>query len=248
MKVLVFALSLLMSATTVASRYRCATFNVWGDGLGNPPKERDAQQALLLKGMAPHFISLQEVTAGFCASRLIVHLENNFVVIGRKMGPGGCDAQTPLLFKKGRFELLEKGSRWFHPDLDNSKGVVWAAVRDINTGEKIVSFSSQFWSRKDGEGDDYVRLQDARMLYDEVSAAAERHSAAVIGGGDLNAGLASPALVELVRLGWRDAQDTTPGRDTRPTWHGFPVRGSDGALHGVTFDKVTRPQRRDHFL
>ena len=195
-----------------AAQYRYVTFNVWGDYFGNPPKERDAREVSILKGLTPDFIALQEVTANFWASRLIGDLTNKFEVVGRKMGDEGGDSFTPILFRKDRFTLLEKGSILFHPELDKSKGAVWVAVKDVNTGERILAFSTHFWWRTDGEGDNYIRLENARRLHAELSAIAERHAAAIVGGGDLNAGPASSALVELNRLGWRSGQDTAPAR------------------------------------
>ena len=234
--------------TLPAAPYRYVTFNVWGDYFGNPPHERDARQATILKGLDPDFIALQEMTANFWASRLIDDLTNKFEAIGRKMGDKGGDSFTPLLFRKDRFALLEKGGFLFHPELDKSKGAVWAAVRDVRTGERIIAFSTHFWWRTDGEGDDYIRMENARRLHAELSAAAERNSAAIVGGGDLNAGCASSAIAELNRLGWRSGQDTAPGKDTRPSWHGFPVRGHDGAYHGTGLDKAAKALRLDHVL
>ena len=228
------------------SPYRFVSFNVWGDYFGNPPGERDARQAEILSGQSPDFIALQEMTANFWASRLTGCLSNRYCAVGRGMGPGGIDAFTPVLFRRDRFELLEKGAVWFHPDLDRSKGAVWAAVKDVRTGVRIVAFSSHFWWRTGGEGDDYIRLENARMLHAELSAAAERTGAAIVGGGDLNTGLESSALAELVRLGWRDGQATAPGRDTRPSWHGNPVRGHDGAYHGTPLDRAEKTMPLDH--
>ena len=35
-------------------------------------------------------------------------------------------------------------------------------------------------------------------------------------------------------------------KDTRPSWHGNPVRGPDGAYHGTTLDKAAKTLRLDH--
>ncbi len=241
-----YILHFAFALTACAAPYRFVTFNIWGDYFGNPPNERDAREASILENLNPDFIALQEMTANFWASRLMGDLTNKFEAIGRKMGDKGGSSFTPILFRKDRFTLLEKGSILFHPELDKSKGAVWVAVKDVNTGERIVAFSTHFWWRTDGEGDDYIRLENAQRLHAELSAAAERHAAAIVGGGDLNAGPATSAIAELNRLGWRSGQDTAPGKDTRPSWHGNPVRGPDGAYHGTPLAKAAKTLRLDH--
>ena len=241
-----FIISAALSLTADAARYRYVTFNVWGDYFGNPPAERDVQEAALLRKLDADFIALQEMTANFWKSRLIGDLSGKFETVGRKDGGKGGDSFTPLLFRKDRFELLEKGSVLFHPELDASKGAVWAAVKDIETGEKVVTFSTHFWWRKDGVGDDYLRMENARRLYGVISEAAARHSAAIVGGGDLNTSPVGSAFAELNRLGWRSAQETSPGKDTRPSWHGFPVRGVDGKYRGTPLVEAENALRLDY--
>ena len=245
-KVVVFVLSAAVTLAANAARYRYVTFNVWGDYFGNPPAERDAQQAALLKKLNPDFIALQEMTANFWKSRLVGDLSGKYVAVGRNGGDKGGDSFTPLLIGKDRFELLEKGTVLFHPELDVSKGVAWAAVKDKESGERIVTFSTHFWWRKDGVGDDYIRLENVRRLYGTVSEVAKRHSAAIVGGGDLNSSPISSAFAELNRFGWRSAQETSPGKDTRPSWHGYPVRGADGKYRGTPPEKVENGLRLDY--
>ena len=228
----------LVAASAVAEPYRFVAFNIWGNYFGNPPEERAGTQAEILGEYEPDFIALQEMTADFWSSRLITDMTNRYETVGKAMGPNGNDAHVPVLYRRNRFELLDKGAKWFCKELDGSKGVVWAALKDRKTGERIVVFASHFWWRNDGEGDDYIRLDNARQLYAEVQAAAARYDAAVVGGGDLNAGGSSSALRELNRLGWRDAQETTPGLDSRLTWHGEPERNRrTGRYEGVPAER-----------
>ena len=119
------------SRETDASRYRFVTFNVWGDYFGNPPGERDERQAAALKRLEPDFIALQEMTGNFWASRLPGGLSDEFEAVGRGMGHAGGDSFTPLLFRKGRFSLLEKGGFLFHPELDTSKGAACGECRGL---------------------------------------------------------------------------------------------------------------------
>ena len=53
-----FVFSLMFSFVANAARYRYVTFNIWGDYFGNPPAERDTQEAAQLKKLNPDFIAL----------------------------------------------------------------------------------------------------------------------------------------------------------------------------------------------
>ena len=248
MKKTILTIAVGIAFCAIAEPYRFVSFNIWGDYFGNPPEERDEDQAAILKYHSPDFIALQEMTANFWASRLVSKLTNAYEIVGRAMGPGGADSFTPLLFRRDRFELLEKGGELFHPDLDGSKGVVWAALKDRGSGRKIVAFASHFWWRADGEADDYIRLDNARRLHKAVSAAAAKHGASVVGGGDLNASPISGAMRELKKLGWKDAQETTFGALKCKTWRDFPQRDDKGVYRGVPPEKANRSMWLDHIF
>ena len=230
-------------------KYRFLAFNIWGDFFKNPVHERDMQQLEILKGHDPDFIGLQEVTPRFWKSRLVSGLvAAGYECIGAEMGPNDKHrvAANPVFFRKSRFELVEKGSRWFHPELDYSKGVVWAVVREKATGRKFVVFASHFWWQEKGVADDYLRLLNARMLHETVSDVAKRHGAAVVGGGDLNSPVTSSALKELKKLGWCDAQEKSPETDPRATWRDFPERDASGVYRGVQPEKAKKQEWLDH--
>ena len=176
----IFCAMLLSAASTAESGdLRFLAFNVWGDFFGNPVHERDLQELEIIVGHDPDFIGLQEVTPNFWKSRLVSGLDSaGFECVGADMGPDDRhrNAANPVFFCKSRFELLEKGSKWFHPELDYSKGVVWAAVREKATGRKFVIFASHFWWEQKSRGDDYLRLANARMLHETVAGAAKRRA------------------------------------------------------------------------
>ena len=228
--------------------YRFVAFNVWGDFFGNPVSERDVPQYEILKGHDPDFIGLQEVTPNFWKSRLMENLCADYGCAGKGMGPDEKhrDAANPVFYRLSRFELIEKGAKWFHPELDSSKGVVWAVVRERATGRKFAVFASHFWWQTHGMADDYLRLVNARLLYETVSAAAKKHDAAIVGGGDLNAPVTSGALAELKKLGWEDAQEKSPDTDSRATWRDFPQRDASGVYRGVQPEDAKKKEWLDH--
>ena len=228
--------------------YRFVAFNVWGDFFGNPVSERDERQYEILKGHQPDFIGLQEMTPNFWKSRLMESLCMDYGCIGESMGPDEKhrDAANPVFYRLSRFELIEKGAKWFHPELDYSKGVVWAAVREKATGRKFVVFASHFWWQTHGMADDYLRLVNARLLHETVSATAKKHDAIIVGGGDLNAPVTSSALAELKKLGWDDAQEKAPDTDPRATWRDFPQRDASGVYRGVQPENAKKKEWLDH--
>ena len=244
-----FAKKYVAGPAAGGSKCRFLAFNIWGDFFGNPVHERDLQQLAIVKGHDPDVIGLQEVTPNFWKSRLISGLSSaGYACIGAEMGPNDKHrvAANPVFFRRSRFELVEKGSSWFHPELDYSKGVVWAVLREKATGRKVVVFASHFWWQTKGEADDYLRLLNARLLHGTVAAVAKRHGAAVVGGGDLNSPVTSSALAELKKLGWCDAQEKAPETDPRATWRDFPERDAKGVYRGVAPEKAKKRMWLDH--
>lgn len=217
------------------ARYRFLAFNIWGDFFGNPCAERDLGEVEVIGAWKPDVVGLQEATAGFWKSRLFGEMEKaGYAVVGRGLGPNGKDASDPVLYRRDAFELLDSGAEWFCPELDYSKGAVWAVLRDRANGKKIAVFASHYWWRYDGPGDDWIRKDNSRRLVERMRQVAAKHDAAIIGGGDLNAPMDSAAMKHLLGEGWRDAQCTAVVSPRGfPTEHGDPVRDLNGRYVGV---------------
>lgn len=225
-----------MTAFLLLASLRFLSFNIWGDFFGNPPHERDRIEAGIVRKWHPDIAGFQEVTKNFWKSRLFSDLADEYEVIGRGLGPGEppIDAFSPLIYLRSRFELVDSGADWYCPEIDPSKGVVWAILRDRESGRNLAVFSSHFWWRYDGKGDDWIRLYSAQRLRERMFALAKRHDAAIIGGGDLNAALESTAMQYLVTHGLADAQDTARVSPRGyPTDHGDPKRDAAGVYRGV---------------
>ena len=79
-----------------------------------------------------------------------------------------------------------------------------------------------------------------------MSAAAKKHDATIVGGGDLNAPVTSSALAELKKLGWEDAQEKSPDTDPRATWRDFPQRDASGVYRGVQPENAKKKEWLDH--
>ena len=222
--------------TDAKSQYRFLAFNIWGDFFGNPPHERDLREAQVIRNWNPDIVGFQEVTANFWKSRLFPSLEDDYGVVGRGLGPDAAhrDAANPILYRRSRFDLVDSGADWFCPELDYSKGAVWAVLKDRSTGAKVVAFASHFWWQYKGVGDDWIRLQNARRLTALVKGLARKHNAAIIGGGDLNAAMESDAMKSIVADGLADAQATAAVSPKEfQTDHYDPRRDAKGAYYGV---------------
>ena len=232
--------------------YRFLAFNIWGDYFGNPVEERDHPEAEIVKKWKPDFAGFQEVTVNFWNSRLFKELEGEYVAIGRDIGPGGWwkHAADPVLYRKSRFDLVDSGAVWYCPELDGSKGAVWAVLKDKRTKRNIAIFASHFWWRTDGEGDDWIRLNNAQKLRAKMFELKEKYDAAIIGGGDLNSPMTEAGMKYLVGHGLADAQETAKvSPKDFPSEHGDPVRDAKRRYRGTNAARGHNPCRpRSWFL
>ena len=241
-----FALLLGLKAENLQG-YRFATWNVWENYKGNPAAERADRHLEVMRRWKPDLLALQEFDSGFWKSAVIKDLLRDHWVVGSGHGPCGTDAMDPVFCRKDRFDKVAEGHVWFAPELDFEKGVVWGVFEDRKTHRRILAYSTHFWWQKRGPADDYLRVENARRIFEVVDRAMRRYKAeAAVGGGDFNCDMTSKALKELVTLGWRDAQTETPGADRGPTCREEPTRGADGVLRGVTFAEAKHLKYIDH--
>lgn len=235
---------------SLKSPYRFVAFNIWGDFFGNPPHERDIQEAAIVRKWNPDFFGMQEATSNFWKSRLFPQLADTYEVVGKGMGPKGIDAYNVVGYRRNRFDLVDKGAVWFCPELDESKGMVWAVLQDKETAKRLVVFASHYWWRYDGIGDDWVRLDNSRHLYAKLTEVAQKYDAAIIGGGDLNSPVESWALKYLLDNGLADAQRSAlVSCRNCPTEHGDPIRDANGVYVGTPGIRgINRANPKFHFL
>ena len=232
------------------SPYRFVAFNIWGDFFGNPPHERDLQEAAIVRKWDPDFFGMQEVTANFWKSRLFPQLSDAYEIVGKGMGPGNDNASDAVGYRRNRFDLIDKGAVWFCPELDKSKGVVWVVLQDKETSRRLVIFASHYWWRYDGIGDDWVRLDNSRRLFAKLTEVAHKYDAAIIGGGDLNSPVESWTLKYLLDNGLADAQRSAlVSCRNCPTEHGDPIRDANGVYVGTPGIRgINRANPKFHFL
>ena len=244
MRRFLFLAQVFLAFALQAEPYRFLTLNVWSEGTNQTA--RGEAEGVFINAHDPDLVALQELTPEFWASKLVRWMSKGRDAVGEKLGPKGEDAALALFFRRERFELVRKGAKWFCPERDPQKGVVWAELKDRTSGERLLVYSTQLEEGPDG--DEKVRVAEAKMLLMEIAAAA-KDGAAVVGAGDFGAFASAPSLRGLARFGWQDGQLTThPGLDTRHTWHDAPVGQEKGGYRGTAPDKSGRSGRFDHFL
>ena len=207
---------------------RMVSLNVWGEEEGRPFRGRDVRIGAYLASSGADFIALQEMTAEHWKSAIAGRLTNAFEFAGA--GGGVC-----LAYRRRDYRCVEKGTFRFSPETGSLNGAVWAVLRDKRRGRHFTVYSVRF--REEDRCAVSERREDARKLADALCAAAAKYDAAIVGGGDFNGNSVSASSVELLSRGWRDAQKTAPGRDSRPSLHSAPFVGADGKFHALAEKK-----------
>ena len=230
------------------------TFNIWGDYFGNPPEERDLKEAGVILRWKPDIVAFQEVTPNFWKSRLFPELERNGygIVRGdepdaiRRAGGKGLEGfvnHVPLAYRRDRLECVASGYEIFHLKLTDNKGVTWAVLKDKVDGRRLIAFSTHFWYQANGDESDAIRELNTKHcigLFTRIKALFG--DLPVIGGGDLNSLVGSIAHETFNRAGYLNARDLADEPDGRSSWHGDPVRDSQGVYRGTT-----RKENDTHF-
>ncbi len=236
----------------VPGAFRMMVFNIWGPFFNNPVKDRVAGVETTIRREKPDVVALQETTPEWWASGLMERLSTDYGII-----EGGWERQNrhhnpnPLLYRKDLFAVVATGRETFHFPLDYSKGYTWAVFREKATGRTFTAFSTHFWWQENGEESDMLRLWNAEKLVhglDRVRTA-EMIPSPVIGGGDFNARLGSPALEYIFSRGFSDAQLVAKEASSVTSWHGNPVRDWHGDLRGfVPRKNVDASRSLDHVI
>lgn len=139
--------------------------------------ERRRPLAELIKAQDPDLIGLQEPLLEQLSFLLDALVDYDWVGVAREDGRDQGEL-NPILYRRGRFELLDNGAFWLSPtpmrpgsigwDAEWPRIVTWARLRERDTGQAIQMFNTHW---------DYVgaraRLESASLLAShlgEVSA------------------------------------------------------------------------------
>ena len=158
---------------------------------------------------------------------------------------------TPVLYKKDKFNLIDKGYMLFDGKNDcNSKGLTWAVIEEKKTKKRYAFVSTHFWPCEVAEEDNQQRIENARQLKEICEMINEKYDIPVIIGGDFNNGENSSQGVEpyrkMLEWGFRDirlfAEETTDKFTCR---YAYPILNEDGKTYSkcpmephVTIDNI----------
>jgi len=216
------------------NKIRVMSHNVWCVTLYNRKK-------LLIDTFLkykPDILCLQEVTYILYDAGLLSEISDEYEVVIPK--EGDLANNTPLLYKKDRFELVESGWKLFDGKNNaNTKSVTWAVLKDKETAKLVGALSAHFWWETNGIEDDLARKYDAEQCTLIIKKIREKYGAPVIIGGDFNCKINSLAYKHLISEGGMDARMAARNeRDFINTWHEYPVLDKEKALYTKTYSPV----------
>jgi endonuclease/exonuclease/phosphatase family metal-dependent hydrolase len=191
---IVMVLCGIVRAEDKSASLRVVTYNIRYDNPGDGPNvwaNRKGAMVEYLKSTKADLVGLQEVLPqqrDYLAGELTDYTAYS---VGRDDGEKG--EATPILFRKDRFELLDKGSFWLSttPDKPGSKGwdaglprvVSWVKLQDKASGRPLLFVNTHF----DNRGVE-ARLESAKLLVAKIAEldGAGKETLPVVLTGDFN--------------------------------------------------------------
>jgi endonuclease/exonuclease/phosphatase family metal-dependent hydrolase len=172
---IILVLGGLTTADEKPASIRVVTCNIRYDNPGDGPNvwvNRKAAMVEYLKSTKADLIGLQEVLPrqrDYLAGEL-----TDFAVYSVGRDDGELGEATPILYRKDRFELLDKGSFWLSttPDTTGSKGwdaglprvASWVKLKDKPSGQSLLFANTHF----DNRGVQ-ARLESAKLLVAKIA-------------------------------------------------------------------------------
>jgi len=236
---LILAAALGRQATAQAGDVAVMSFNIRYGTADDGENAWPLRQDLVLETIRmqhPDVLSLQEALAF-----QIDQLETAFPGY-RRVGVGRDDGErageyAAIMFRIGRFELLDSGSFWFSdtPAVPGSMSwgnritrlCTWVRLRDTTSGQAFYIYNVH-WDHESQAS----RERSAGLLLDRIATRDDPDP--VIVTGDFNAGEANPAFVALTANGLRDTfRALHPDADSAGTFNAF-----EGIRTGEKIDAV----------
>lgn len=206
---------------------RIMTSNIWGDYFGNRVEIRIDGVITAIEKYCPDILGLQEMTPGWYDSALIEKLSLNYEGIKCELGN-----YTPLLYKKHKYALNDSGWELYENTPDISKSITWAVLTDKETGNTFGLCNTHFWWMSRGEKDDFLRVENAKQLFNRMKIISEKYDITIFAFGDLNCGGDSLAIKYLKSQGVVVSYEIANTCSEVSSHHGNPVLGEDGRYHG----------------
>lgn len=147
----------------------------------------------------------------------------------------GCATNlfTPILYKTSRLELVESGYLLYslNAKKDNSKSLVWAVFKDIQTKEMFAVISTHFTVYGDDDRPvEQARVGNATELIDTVKSIYSKYGCPTVIGGDLNCNISSEAM-KLIMKESVYAQSEAAITNNSKTSHGYPTYSQELGIY-----------------
>ncbi len=234
-KLLLMALALVLSVGCAETRkktdVRWCTFNI--RCINNDDNEKgvgwDVRKDRLCQWVKDHdidVVGMQEVTHPQLLDVLERLSEYDYVGVGRNDGKEDGE-YTPVLYRRDRFETLDKGNFWLSetPDVAGSKGwdaalprvVSWAKLKDRKSGKIFMAVNTHF----DHIGQT-ARVESAKLIMQRIQEIVGEKPAIVT--GDFNITDTDPAYATMVGSEFKmlDAYKVSPSHEgVKYTFHGY---------------------------
>lgn len=230
---------------------RIMSHNIWCGPCGSPDGNvygRDKKLSELFFKYAPDVLCLQEMTKGMYRSGIQRYTEDMFEWL--VPDTDGLTNNTPILVKKGVFNVVEQGWHLFS-GLNNSatKSVSWAVLEFKDGKEKIGVCSNHFWWEEDGLENDAARVSDALQQQAYVDYMRVKYDIPVFSVGDLNCAVGSNPYNEMIRGGALDARICAERYDDRiNTLHEYPILDEGGFYRDGAAPTGSHTDAIDHIM
>ena len=202
---------------------RIMSHNVWCGEVHN----RDLHLSNIYHRYLPDVLGLQEMTPNLYESRLLSLIADEYELLRHPEAPG-IEDNTPLLIRRGKFNVLEHGWHLYR-GLNNhqSKSLAWAVLERKEDGVRFGAVSTHFWWRK-GPESDLAREDDVYQMMAFVNYMRVKYNIPVVAMGDWNCLMGSLAYRAALAAGGLDvrllAQDSS---DLRASHHPYAVYNPD---------------------
>ncbi len=188
-------------STEKKASLRLMSHNVWC----GPVHNRDIHLSEIFHRYMPDVLALQEMMPNVYKSRLIPLLSDEYELMVHKEAEGKTD-NTPLLIRKGVFDVLEHGWHLYR-GLNNheTKSLAWAVLRRKHDGRVFGALSTHFWWKR-GPESDLARVGDVEQMMAFVNYVKVKYDAPVVAMGDLNCKIGSLPYERALACGALDAR------------------------------------------
>ncbi|MBQ9071225.1 MAG: hypothetical protein IJY23_07770 [Clostridia bacterium] len=157
---------------------------------------------------------------------------------------------TPIFYKENRFTVIESGF-FAYPGLNDldSKSLTYAVFEENETKVRVGIISTHFWWMARGENDNLQRIDNARVLLENIKRIKDKYDIPVFAMGDLNCGFNADQGEEpyfFLKEQLLDVREIAPISTDTLTHHDYPPR-NENAIY--TAEGRREPVRTlDHFF